>query len=108
MSNHADAGATEIRGEAERLSQGEVAMNYSSMSIDRRAQYYARSAQVIAADPLDFYTRAERGRKLLAEKFNRQEDQPKAIVDSCLTDMRRRYAIESMPGLEQLVTVRVR
>lgn len=83
-------------------------MNYSTMSIDRRAQYYARSAEIIAADPLDFYTRAERGRKYLAERFNRHEDQPKAIVDNCLTDMRRRYAIESVPGLEQLVTLRVR
>lgn len=83
-------------------------MSYSTMSIDRRAQYYARSAEIIAADPLDFYTRAERGRKFISDKFNRQQDQPKAIVDSCLTDLRRRYAIESMPCLEQLVTVRVR
>ncbi|MCX7041656.1 MAG: hypothetical protein NT117_03000 [Gammaproteobacteria bacterium] len=77
------------------------------MSIDRRAQYYVRSAEIIAADPLDFYTRAERGRKFLAGRFKRHEDQPKAIVDNCLTDVRRRYATESVPGLEQLVTVRV-
>lgn len=83
-------------------------MNYSTMSIDRRAQYYARSAEIIAADPLDFYTRAERGRKFLAERFNRQQNPSKSIVDNCLTDMRRRYAIDSMPGLERLVTGRVR
>lgn len=33
--------------------------------IDRRAEYYRRAADAIAADPLDFYTRAERGRQLL-------------------------------------------
>ncbi|MGH8028491.1 MAG: hypothetical protein ACREO3_01010 [Arenimonas sp.] len=33
--------------------------------IDRRAEYYRRAASAIAADPLDFYTRAERGRQLL-------------------------------------------
>ena len=41
-------------------------MSYASMSIDRRAEYYARCAEVIAADPLDFYTRAEKGRRILA------------------------------------------
>lgn len=60
------------------------------------------------ADPLDFYTRAERGRKFLADRFNCQQDQPKSIVDSYLSDVRRRYAIKSKSGLEQLVTVRVR
>lgn len=83
-------------------------MNYSTKSIDRRAQYYARSAQIIAADPLDFHTRAERGRKLIAMRFNRPQDQPQSIVDNCLADVRHRYAIESMPGLEQLGTVRLR
>lgn len=38
-------------------------MTYASTSVDRRAQYYARCADIIAADPLDFYTRAERGRR---------------------------------------------
>lgn len=41
-------------------------MTYASTSIDRRAQYYAKCADVIAADPLDFYTRAEKGRRFLA------------------------------------------
>jgi hypothetical protein len=41
-------------------------VSYATFSIDRRAEYYARIADLIAADPLDFYTRAERGRKLLA------------------------------------------
>jgi hypothetical protein len=40
-------------------------MTYASTSIDRRAQYYAKCADVIAADPLDFYTRAEKGRRFL-------------------------------------------
>ena len=38
-------------------------MTYASTSVDRRAQYYARCADIIAADLLDFYTRAERGRR---------------------------------------------
>ena len=41
-------------------------MSYASTSIDRRAEYYARCAELIAADPLDFYTRAEKGRRILA------------------------------------------
>jgi hypothetical protein len=40
-------------------------MTYASTSIDRRAQYYAKCADVIASDPLDFYTRAEKGRRFL-------------------------------------------
>ena len=43
-------------------------MTYASTSIDRRAEYYARAASVIAADPLDFYTRAERGRRFQASR----------------------------------------
>ncbi len=43
-------------------------MTYASTSVDRRAEYYARSAAVIAADPLDFYTRAERGRRFQASR----------------------------------------
>ena len=44
-------------------------MTYASTSIDRRAEYYARCASVIAADPLDFYTRAEKGRRFQAAQF---------------------------------------
>jgi hypothetical protein len=49
-------------------------MTYASTSIDRRAEYYARCASVIAADPLDFYTRAEKGRRFQAAQFNVQAD----------------------------------
>jgi hypothetical protein len=45
-------------------------MTYASTSIDRRADYYARCAEIIAADPLDFYTRAERGRRFIANHLN--------------------------------------
>lgn len=41
-------------------------MNYAVISIDRRAEYYARVAELIAADPLGFYTRAEKGRQVQA------------------------------------------
>lgn len=40
-----------------------------SMSIDRRAEYYAKIAEHIAKDPLDFYTRAEKGRRWLYDRF---------------------------------------
>lgn len=33
---------------------------------DRRAEYYEKAAELIAADPLGFYTRAERGREIQA------------------------------------------
>ena len=39
-------------------------MNYASISIDRRGAYYERAASLIAADPLGFYTRAEKGRQV--------------------------------------------
>jgi hypothetical protein len=39
-------------------------MNYASISIDRRGAYYERAATLIAADPLAFYTRAEKGRQV--------------------------------------------
>jgi len=39
-------------------------MNYASISIDRREAYYERAAQLIAADPLGFYSRAEAGRRV--------------------------------------------
>lgn len=47
-------------------------MTYASTSVDRRAEYYARCASVIAADPLDFYTRAEKGRKFQASRLGLQ------------------------------------
>ena len=50
-------------------------MTYASTSIDRRAEYYARCASVIAADPLDFYTRAEKGRRFQAAQFGIQAEQ---------------------------------
>jgi hypothetical protein len=43
-------------------------MSYSSTSIDRRAAYYARCAELIASDPLDFYCRAEKGRQYLESR----------------------------------------
>jgi hypothetical protein len=49
-------------------------MTYASTSIDRRAEYYARCASVIAADPLDFYTRAEKGRRFQAAQFGMVAD----------------------------------
>ena len=53
-------------------------MTYASTSIDRRAAYYARCAEVIAADPLDFYTRAERGRRWLS-RFHAQVESEHAV-----------------------------
>lgn len=50
-------------------------MTYASTSIDRRAQYYTRVAELIAADPLDFYTRAEKGRQFMAGRLNPYRDQ---------------------------------
>src|SRR5918993_5013649 len=50
-------------------------MTYASTSIDRRAEYYARCASVIAADPLDFYTRAEKGRRFQAAQFGSNAEQ---------------------------------
>jgi len=50
-------------------------MTYASTSIDRRAEYYARCASVIAADPLDFYTRAEKGRRFQAAQYGVEADQ---------------------------------
>lgn len=50
-------------------------MTYASTSIDRRAEYYTRVAELIAADPLDFYTRAEKGRQFMADRLNPYRDQ---------------------------------
>lgn len=56
-------------------------MSYASMSIDRRAEYYARCAELIAADPLDFYTRAEKGRRVLANWMGPKATQMPAMAD---------------------------
>lgn len=67
-------------------------MTYASTSIDRRADYYARIAPLIAADPLDFYTRAERGRRFLAVRLNPyQIETPKFLVEQYLSDVSRKY-----------------
>lgn len=65
-------------------------MTYASTSVDRRAEYYARSAAVIAADPLDFYTRAERGRRFQATRqwMGVRAPQSSAVV-RYLSDARR-------------------
>lgn len=55
-------------------------MTYASISVDRRADYYARCAELIAADPLDFYTRAEKGRKFLASQFSANASRPAATA----------------------------
>jgi hypothetical protein len=66
-------------------------MTYASTSVDRRAEYYNRAAAVIAADPLDFYTRAEKGRKFQAEHFiDVRPVAVPAVVARCLDDARRR------------------
>jgi hypothetical protein len=65
-------------------------MTYASTSVDRRAEYYARSAAVIAADPLDFYTRAERGRRFQASRLTLRSPQPQSsAVVHYLSDARR-------------------
>lgn len=40
---------------------------FETITVDRREDYYANVGAFIAADPLDFYCRAERGRRWLAE-----------------------------------------
>ena len=59
-------------------------MTYASTSIDRRADYYARAAEVIAADPLDFYTRAEKGRRLQTLQFGPRKDPAEDFVRNYL------------------------
>lgn len=49
-------------------------MTRFSACIDRRAQYYSRVAPTIAADPLDFYLRAEKGRHFLAEQLGVEQE----------------------------------
>jgi hypothetical protein len=71
-------------------------MTYASTSVDRRAEYYNRAAAVIAADPLDFYTRAEKGRKFQAEHFiDARPAAVPAIVARCLDDARRRTGAQA-------------
>jgi hypothetical protein len=66
-------------------------MSYASTSVDRRADYYARCAAVIAADPLSFYCRAEKGRRWLEGRFTLPMNQPTQVfVDNYLGDLMRR------------------
>ena len=66
-------------------------MTYASTSVDRRADYYARCAAVIAADPLTFYSRAEKGRRWLEGRFTSPVNQPTQVfVDHYLSDLMRR------------------
>lgn len=70
-------------------------MTYASTSIDRRADYYARIAPLIAADPLDFYTRAERGRRFVAARLNPYPvETPKFLVEQYLSDVSRKYTAD--------------
>ena len=55
-------------------------MCYASTRVDRRAAYYARCAELIACDPLGFYTRAERGRKYLASRRDQAVVEPSAAL----------------------------
>lgn len=74
-------------------------MTYASTSVDRRAEYYNRAAAVIAADPLDFYTRAEKGRKFQAEHFiDVRPVAVPAVVARCLDDARRRTSAQGAPA----------
>lgn len=67
-------------------------MTYASTSVDRRAVYYARCAAVIAADPLSFYSRAEKGRRWLEGRFNQPENQPTQLfVEQYLGDLHRQW-----------------
>lgn len=69
-------------------------MTYASTSIDRRADYYARCAAVIAADPLTFYSRAEKGRRWMEGRFTHTINQPTQVfVDRYLTDVLRRQSV---------------
>jgi hypothetical protein len=70
-------------------------MTYASTSIDRRAIYYARAADLIAADPLDFYTRAERGRRWQTSQFDPRTIGAEEIVSRYLNDAGRKLAPRS-------------
>lgn len=74
-------------------------MSYASTSIDRRAAYYTRAATLIAADPLDFYTRAEKGRRFLASRLNPYlVETPKFLVEQYLSDVCRKFSPDAMQG----------
>ena len=66
-------------------------MTYVSTSIDRRAQYYARVSQLIARDPISFYSRAEKGRQYLATRRSGEAAVMAANVVS-FTDAKRKDA----------------
>lgn len=70
-------------------------MTYASTSIDRRAIYYARAATVIAADPLDFYTRAEKGRRWQIRQFVPSTIKAEEIVSRYLSDAGRKPVARS-------------
>jgi hypothetical protein len=59
-------------------------MNYASISIDRREAYYERAATLIAADPLAFYTRAEKGRQVQSH-IKPKDLQPFHAIDQVQT-----------------------
>ena len=59
-------------------------MNYASISIDRREAYYERAAQLIAADPLGFYCRAEAGRRVQSG-IKPKDLQPFHVIDQVPT-----------------------
>ena len=63
-------------------------MSYVVLTIDRRAEYYARAAPLIAADPLGFYTRAEKGRRIIAARLSIHAMQPANVV--AFSDPRRK------------------
>ncbi len=65
-------------------------MTYASTSVDRRAIYYARAAEIIAADPLDFYTRAEKGRKFQTSQLNSRLTRAEEFVSHYLSGVGRR------------------
>jgi hypothetical protein len=80
-------------------------MTYASTSIDRRAEYYSRCAELIASDPLDFYTRAEKGRRYLATHFQSPgAPSPGDLFEACGTwwsDHKATHPVplEGRPGL---------
>lgn len=79
-------------------------MRYASTSIDRRADYYARIAPLIAADPLDFYTRAERGRRFMAGRLNPYPiETPKFLVEQYLSDVSRKYTANETREMAYIV-----
>ena len=67
-------------------------MTYVSTSIDRRAQYYARIAPLIATDPITFYSRAEKGRLYLASRRSGSDAPAPAANVVSFTDARRKDA----------------